>query len=130
MHHVGIQPSNWKIAKVITQHKAGKPKDLVGNCRSNSPTSCVSKPLIKLQNTTTNLKNNKMAAKKKKQIKKKKKWRQKKKKKKKKYKSTNDNLSKLFETINYGFHKVHRTTYIFFLCQENLRPSYIWWVSV
>ena len=66
MHHVGIQPSNWKIAKVITQHKAGKPKDLVGNCRSNSPTSCVSKPLIKLQNTTTNLKNNKMAAKKKK----------------------------------------------------------------
>ena len=115
MHHVGIQPSNWKIAKVITQHKAGKPKDLVGNCRSNSPTSCVSKPLIKLQNTTTNLKNNKMAAKKKK---------------KKKYKRTNDNLSKLFETINYGFHKVHRTTYIFFLCQENLRPSYIWWVSV
>ena len=43
----GIHPSNWKIAKVIMLHKAGKPEDLVGSYRPLSLASCLGKLLEK-----------------------------------------------------------------------------------
>ena len=43
----GIHPANWKIAKVIMLHKAGKPEDLGGSYSLHSLTSCLSKLLEK-----------------------------------------------------------------------------------
>ena len=43
----GIHPANWKIAKVIMLHKAGKPENLAGNYRLLSLTSCLGKLLQK-----------------------------------------------------------------------------------
>ena len=42
-----IHPANWKIAKVIMLHKAGKPEDLAGSYRPLSFTTCLSKLLEK-----------------------------------------------------------------------------------
>ena len=39
----GIHPLNWKIAKVIMLHKAGKPEDLEGSYRPLSLTSYLGK---------------------------------------------------------------------------------------
>ena len=43
----GIHPANWKIAKVIMLHKAGKREDLAGSYRPLSLTSCLAKLLEK-----------------------------------------------------------------------------------
>ena len=43
----GIHPANWKIAKVIMLHKAGKPEDLRGSYMPLSLTSCLGKLLEK-----------------------------------------------------------------------------------
>ena len=42
-----IYPANWKIAKAIMLHKAGKPEDLAGSYRPLSLTSCLHKLLEK-----------------------------------------------------------------------------------
>ena len=97
----GIHPANWKIAKVIMLHKAGKPEDLAGSYRPLSLTSCLGKLLEKA--VADNLSN----------------WAEANKKFNKqqngfrKNRSTNDNLFKLFETIKLGFCKGHPTTGIF-----------------
>ena len=97
----GIHPANWKIAKVIMLHKAGKPEDLAGSYGPLSLTSCLSKLLEKA--VADNLSN----------------WAEANKKFNKqqngfrKNRSTNDNLFKLFETIKLGFCKGHPTTGIF-----------------
>ena len=83
----GIHPANWKIAKVIMLHKAGKPEDLAGSYRRLSLTFCLGKLLEKA--VTDNLSN----------------WAEANKKFNKqqngfrKNRSPNDNLFKLFETI-------------------------------
>ena len=43
----GTYPSNWKIAKIIMLHKAGKPEDFVGSYRTLTLTSCLGKLLEK-----------------------------------------------------------------------------------
>ena len=83
----GIHPANWKIAKVIMLHKAGKPEDLAGSYRRLSLTFCLGKLLEKA--VTDNLSN----------------WAEANKKFNKqqngfrKNRSPNDNLFKPFETI-------------------------------
>ena len=97
----GIHPANWKIAKVIMLHKAGKPEDLAGSYRPLGLTSCVGKLLEKA--VADSLSN----------------WTEANKKFNKqqngftKNRSTNDSLFKLFETIKLGFCKGHLTTGIF-----------------
>ena len=97
----GIHPSNWKIAKIIMLHKAGKTEGLAGSYRPLSLTSCLGKLLEKA--VADNLSN----------------WAEANKKFNKqqngfrKNGSTNDNLFKLFETVKIGFCKGHPTTGIF-----------------
>ena len=43
----GIHSANWKIAKVIMLHKAGKPKDLAGSYKPLRLASCLGKLLEK-----------------------------------------------------------------------------------
>ena len=97
----GIHPANWKIAKVIMLHKAGKPEDSTGSYRPLSLTSCLGKLLEKA--VEDNLSN--WAEANKKFNKQQNSFR--------KNRSTNDNLFKLFETIRLGFCKGHPTTGIF-----------------
>ena len=83
----GIHPANWKIAKVIMFHKAGKPEDLAGSYSPLTFTSCLGKLLKKA--VADNLSN----------------WAEANKKFNKqqngfrKNRSSNDNLFKPFETI-------------------------------
>ena len=94
----GIHPANWKIAKVIMLHKAGKPEDLAGSCRPLSLTFCLVKLLEKAvaDNFTNWAEANKKFNKQQNDF--------------RKNRSTNDNL---FETIKPGFCKGHPTTGIF-----------------
>ena len=97
----GIHPANWKIAKVIMLHKAGKPEDLAGSYRSLSLTSCLVKLLEKA--VADNLSS----------------WAEANKKFKKqqnvfrKNRSANENLFQPFETIKLGFCTGHPTSGIF-----------------
>ena len=97
----GIYPANWKIAKAIILHKAGKPEDLAGSYRPLRITSCLGKLFEKA--VAENLSN--WAGANKKFNKQQNGFRKK--------RSTNDNLFKLFKTIELGFCKGHPTTGIF-----------------
>ena len=94
----GIHPDNWKIAKIIMLHKAGKPEDLVGNYRPLGLTSCRGKLLEKAiaDNISNWAEANKKFNKQQNGF--------------KTNRSTNDNLFKLFETSKLGFCKGHLAT--------------------